>query len=105
LREKLLEVSGAAGTVGYNGLHSIERFVVHRRRPNVQGYLLELLFPTGWRRTGEVYWRFADAEHAARQAMAETARGARVLPIRICPDAVLELTGEREPNVVAEVPR
>jgi hypothetical protein len=62
----------------------------------VQGYLIELLFPTGWRRPGEIYWRFADAEHAARQAVAESARAARVIPLRVSENSVLELTGERQ---------
>ena len=69
----------------------------------MQGFVLELLFPTGWRRPGTIYWRFADAEHAARLALADTARAARVIPVRVLPDAVLELTGERQSVAAAEV--
>jgi hypothetical protein len=64
---------------------------------NVQGYLLETLFPTGWRRPGNIYWRFADAEDAARQAIEQdAARAARVLTLRVNPKAVLELTAQRQ---------
>jgi hypothetical protein len=71
----------------------------------VQGFVLELLFATGWRRHGELYWRFTDGEHAARQAISETARGARVLPVCVSPNAVLELTGERDAEAVTEAAR
>ena len=29
----------------------------------MQAFLLEQLFPTGWRRSGELFWRLSDAEH------------------------------------------
>jgi hypothetical protein len=61
----------------------------------MQGYLLEVLFPTGWRRSGNILWRFAEAEVAARAAIAEDeARAVRVLPVRVFRTSVLELTGE-----------
>ena len=69
----------------------------------MQGFLLELLFPAGWRCPGEIYWRFSDAEHAARRALADTARAVRVIPVRVSPDAVLELTGERQSVAAGEV--
>jgi len=63
----------------------------------VNGFLLEVLFPTGWRRAGDIHWRFADAELAARQALDEDlARAARVLPVQVLPAAVLELTARQE---------
>jgi hypothetical protein len=78
-------------------LFDLNASAFHQWRLNVQGYLLELLFPTGWRRPGTIYWRFTDAESAARQSLSKNAaRGARVMPVRILPDAVLELTAERQ---------
>ena len=29
----------------------------------MQAFLLEQLFPTGWRRSGDLFWRLSDAEH------------------------------------------
>jgi hypothetical protein len=60
------------------------------------GYLLEVLFPTGWRRHSQLHWRFADAERAAHCAIHQDhARGVRVLPVRVMRDAVLELTADQ----------
>jgi hypothetical protein len=46
------------------------------------GFIVERLFPTGWRRSGEVYWRFNDALAACDRAISEDcARAVRVLPL------------------------
>jgi hypothetical protein len=71
----------------------------------VHAFILELLFPTGWRRSGELYWRVVDAEFAARRALADTARGARVLPVRVSATAVIELVAERSSDPDPEVTR
>lgn len=58
----------------------------------MNAYLLECLFPTGWRRTGEIYWRYSDAVAAANTAMHESAaRAVRVLSVHVHPDAVLNI--------------
>lgn len=63
----------------------------------MNAYLLESLHPTGWRRSGELHWRFADASDAASRMLRDaTARAVRVLPVTIRPDAVLTL--ERSPS-------
>lgn len=55
------------------------------------GYILEFLFPTGWRRQGRVYWRLSDAVHAADLSVSDDgARGYRVLPVKINPRPVRE---------------
>ncbi len=61
----------------------------------MQAFLLERLFPTGWRRSGELYWRLSDAEHESQRTMQEQkVRGVRVLAVRINPDAVIELMAD-----------
>lgn len=61
----------------------------------MQAFLLERLYPTGWRRSGELYWRLSDAERESLRAMQEqNVRGVRVLSVRINPDAVLELMAD-----------
>lgn len=61
----------------------------------MQAFLLERLFPTGWRRSGELYWRLSDAERESQRTMQEQkVRGVRVLSVRINPDAVLELLAD-----------
>ena len=58
----------------------------------MQAFLIERLYPTGWRRAGNLYWRLSDAERESHRAIKEqAARGMRVLSVRINPDAVLEL--------------
>ena len=50
----------------------------------MQGFLLERLYPTGWRRSGELYWRLSDAERELQRAMQEDeARGVRVLAVHV----------------------
>ena len=61
----------------------------------MQAFLLERLFPTGWRRSGELYWRLSDAEQESQRTMQEQkVRGVRVLSVRINPDAVIELLAD-----------
>ena len=61
----------------------------------MQAFLLERLFPTGWRRSGELFWRLSDAEHESQRTMQEQeVRGIRVLAVRINPDAVIELMAD-----------
>jgi len=61
----------------------------------MQAFLLERLYPTGWRRSGELYWRLSEAERESLRAMQEqNVRGVRVLSVRINPDAVLELMAD-----------
>lgn len=63
---------------------------------SMNAYLLESLHPTGWRRSSELHWRFADASDAASRMLADaTARAVRVLPVVIRADAILTL--ERTP--------
>ena len=53
------------------------------------GFTIELLYPTGWRRHGEIYWRLQDATKAADKAVSKShARAARVLPLTIKADEV-----------------
>jgi hypothetical protein len=50
----------------------------------MSGFVLERLFPTGWRRTGELYWRYKDAIHEATRSIREDgARSVRILSVRI----------------------
>jgi hypothetical protein len=45
------------------------------------GYLIERLFPTGWQRDGEIFWRASDAIAESERAIREReVRGVRVLP-------------------------
>ena len=61
----------------------------------MQAFLLERLFPTGWRRSRDLYWRLSDAERESQRTMQEQkVRGVRVLSVRINPDAVLELLAD-----------
>ncbi len=66
----------------------------------MDAYLLECLFPTGWRRTGEIYWRYADALTAANLAIRDSsARAVRVLPVRVSSDAVMKIEAPHAPEV------
>ena len=63
----------------------------------MQGYLIERLYPTGWRRDGQIWWRFADAAVECERAIAEDmVRGIRILACRVDPDAVHERLVERQ---------
>ena len=61
----------------------------------MRAFLLERLYPTGWRRTGDLYWRLFDAEREARRIVARgEVRGVRLLSVRVNPDAILELAAD-----------
>jgi hypothetical protein len=61
----------------------------------MQAFLLERLYPTGWRRTGELFWRRSDAEHESTRALHERkVRGVRVLAAHINPVAVIEVLAD-----------
>ena len=62
-------------------------------------FLLERLYPSGWRRGGELFFRFADANREADRLVRENSvRGVRVLPVRIGANAVAEMyADEGEP--------
>jgi hypothetical protein len=63
----------------------------------MQGYVLEQLHPTGWRRNGELYWRYGDAEREAARVLREhEARGVRILAVRVNSDAIYERLAEVE---------
>jgi len=60
-------------------------------------YLIERLYPGGWRRDGEVHWRLGDAMAAADAAVADDlVRGYRILAAQINPAAVAEHLEPRE---------
>ena len=56
----------------------------------MNGLLLELLFPTGWRRNGELFWRVGDAIAAGEESLDDGASGYRILPAAIQPTAISE---------------
>ncbi len=61
----------------------------------MQAFLLERLFPTGWRRSGQLFWRLSDAERESQRTIQEDmVRGVRVLAARINPDAIIELLAD-----------
>lgn len=65
----------------------------------MNGFLLECLYPTGWRRTGEIYWRFCDANGTCERLIRDRLiRAARILPVTIHADAVamFEATADTE---------
>lgn len=63
----------------------------------MNAFLLECLYPTGWRRMSELHWRYADASDAASKLIAtKTVRSVRVLAATIQADAVCTL--ERVPT-------
>ena len=63
----------------------------------MQAFLLERLFPTGWRRGGELFFRLSDATREAdRLVTTHELRGVRILPVRILSDAVVELFANEE---------
>lgn len=68
----------------------------------MQAFIIEKLFPTGWRRSSELYWRLADAAGESRRTIQEgEARGVRVLAVRINPDAVLESMAEDSEEAIS----
>ena len=61
----------------------------------MRAFLIERLFPTGWRRDGELLWRLTDAISECERARdAGELRAARVLPARIFSEAVFETQGK-----------
>ena len=61
----------------------------------VQAFLIERLYPTGWRRSGQLFWRFSDAQsESEKEIRNRNARGVRVLSVKINPDAVIEMLAE-----------
>lgn len=66
----------------------------------MRAFLLERLYPTGWRRCGELFWRLSDAARESERLIRKLdARGVRILSVRIDPDPVLE----QLPDQLAEV--
>lgn len=64
----------------------------------MQGFVLEQLFPTGWRRDGQLYWRYGDADREADRLLRECeARGVRILSVRVNPEAIAERLPDQEP--------
>jgi hypothetical protein len=60
-------------------------------------YLLERLYPAGWRRGGEMYWRLGDAVAAGEAAIEDDVVGGyRVLVANVNPQAVVERLCPRE---------
>lgn len=55
----------------------------------MDAYILETLTFTGWRRKGELYWRYSDVLRAAKNEVEDSARAVRVLPVRVHSDALL----------------
>ena len=67
----------------------------------MHAFLLEQLFPTGWRRSGDLFWRLSDAERESKRCIRdENVRGVRVLSVRVNPDAVIEITGEGDEDAL-----
>lgn len=55
------------------------------------GFILERLCPTAWRRVGNIYWRYMDAQRAAELLLRDgEVDGVRILPVRIASQAVWE---------------
>lgn len=50
----------------------------------MSGFIIESLYPSGWRRSSQVYWRYQDAVREAETQLAEEeASAVRVLAIRV----------------------
>jgi len=63
-------------------------------------FLIECLFPSGWRRDGGLFWRLDDVSHEANRILREReARGVRILTVRVNDDAIFERIAEREEAV------
>lgn len=63
----------------------------------MNAFVLESLHPTGWRRSGELFWRFVDAAAAASATVADRdARAVRVLAVTVHDAAVLSLEAAPE---------
>jgi hypothetical protein len=66
----------------------------------VQGFILEILFPTGWRRNGQILWRYGDAiRESTRVLAASGVRGIRILTVSVHPEAIHERIAEQDMEV------
>jgi hypothetical protein len=62
----------------------------------MNAFTLERLFPTGWRRDGQILWRLEDATHEAEKLVSSgEVRGIRVLAIQVNPHAIVERFADR----------
>ena len=60
-------------------------------------FLLECLFPTGWRRGGQLYWRLEDATREAERLVREReVRGSRVLVAGVGSEVIFERMAPQE---------
>ncbi|MEO1530165.1 MAG: hypothetical protein AAFX06_32600 [Planctomycetota bacterium] len=58
----------------------------------MSAFILECLSSTGWKRSGELFWRLRDAEAAAKRRTSKgRVRAVRVLPVEISPEAVFAI--------------
>ncbi len=63
----------------------------------MSGFIVEALFVTGWRRTGEIYWRYRDAVSTANRKLEhDFARAIRILPCVVSETAVYEAEHSEE---------
>jgi len=66
----------------------------------MQGFTLEILFSTGWRRNGQILWRFGDAIRESNRVLAGNGvRGVRILTVTIPPETIHERIAEHEAEV------
>ncbi|QDS86169.1 hypothetical protein EC9_03280 [Rosistilla ulvae] len=56
----------------------------------MNAFVLERLLPTGWRRSGELFWRLEDAMRASQNEISDGARAIRILSVAINPNAIVE---------------
>lgn len=65
----------------------------------MNGFVLESLYQTGWRRASEIHWRLCDAEASAKKAILNAnARAVRILPLSVSSDAVSEIDAATSPK-------
>jgi hypothetical protein len=61
------------------------------------GFIIESLYSTGWRRNGDLYWRYQDAlKEANRRLKDECARAIRILPVRVGTSPVCEISTHQD---------
>ena len=61
----------------------------------MSGFILECLFATGWRRTGDLYWRLSDAKREAdKRVRGGRVRATRVLAVSINSESVYSVDAE-----------
>ena len=69
----------------------------------MHGFIVEILYPSGWSREGKIYWRRSDAEDYARPLIKrkrDSINGYRILPIQISGEAVAESIKGETPEAV-----